>query len=97
MYTDMFYLLFILFIFFQIFRNIQVDISHIFSGILCYSLSLCSILTIVKIINKTYRFVYFYNTMYSKKAEFTPLYIFLTSTFFFYNLIIIDINIIQTL
>lgn len=95
MYTDMFYFFYLFYWFFlYIFRNIQVDISHIFSGILCYFLSLWSILTIVKIINKTYRFVYFYNTMYSKKAEFTPLYISLTSTFF-YNWIIIDINIIQ--
>lgn len=59
-----------LFLYFSHFSNIQVDISHIFvSGILCYSLSLCSILTIVKIINKTYRFIYFYNTMYSKKLS----------------------------
>lgn len=63
---------FISFFLLLIFSNIQVDLSHIiiiFSGILCYSLSLCSILTIVKIINKTYRFVYFYNTMYSKKKK----------------------------
>lgn len=83
MYTDMFYF-FICFIvfFYRFFRNIQVDISHI--CILCYFLSLWSILTIVKIINKTYRFVYFYNTMYSKKSWVHAfIYISLTSTFFF--------------
>lgn len=79
MYTDMLGFLYLFIYFFVIFRNIQVDISHIFF-ILVYSAILCPYALysqIVKIINKTYRFVYSYNTMYSKKKLSSRLYIYL--------------------